>query len=277
MSVVEQMLRKYHLTSNEDYTNALREVMQEIVLAGLYRGGFFNQAAFYGGTCLRVFHGLQRFSEDLDFSLLQADSTFSLDPYFKTIRDEFNAFGFDVEIVAKKKSVPSDIESAFLKKTSSIYDVQVSGQKKIKIKFEVDTCPPLGFTVQERLLIHPYSFYVKCFSLPDLFAGKMHALLFRQWKNRVKGRDWYDFEWYVKQGVELNLAHFFARACQSDSLENDSLDKTEFLDLVQQKIQQLDVASARRDVVRFIKNPEQLEIWSQEYFLNLAQMMKIAS
>ncbi len=277
MSVVEQMLSKYHLTSNEDYSNALREVMQEIALAGLYRGGFFDQAAFYGGTCLRVFHGLQRFSEDLDFSLLKEDPDFSLEPYFRTIRDEFSAFGFDVDIVATKKSARSDIESAFLKKTSSIYDVRVSGRKMVKIKFEVDTCPPLGFAVQERLLIHPYSFYVKCFSLSDLFAGKMHALLFRQWKNRVKGRDWYDFEWYIKQGVKLNLDHFVERALQGASLENDSLDNADFLNLVQQKIQQLDVASARQDMVRFIKNPEQLEIWSQEYFLNLTQMIRFVS
>jgi len=277
MSVIDQMLQKYHLASNEDHTNALREVMQEIVLAGLYRGGFFEKAAFYGGTCLRVFHGLQRFSEDLDFSLLRADSGFSLEPYFRTIHDEFNAFGFDVEIVAKKKSVPGGIESAFLKKTSSIYDVRVSATKMIKIKFEVDTFPPLGFKTQERLLIHPYSFYVKCFSLADLFAGKMHALLFRQWKNRVKGRDWYDFEWYVKEGVELNLDHFVERALQSDNLENDSLSKADFLELVQKKIQQLDVNLARHDVMRFMKNPRQLEIWSQEYFLNLLQMMKFAA
>ena len=277
MSVIDQMLQKYHLASNEDHTNALREVMQEIVLAGLYRGGFFEKAAFYGGTCLRVFHGLQRFSEDLDFSLLRADSGFSLEPYFRTIHDEFNAFGFDVEIVAKKKSVPGGIESAFLKKTSSIYDVRVSATKMIKIKFEVDTFPPLGFKTQEKLLIHPYSFYVKCFSLADLFAGKMHALLFRQWKNRVKGRDWYDFEWYVKEGVELNLDHFVERALQSDNLENDSLSKADFLELVQKKIQQLDVNLARHDVMRFMKNPRQLEIWSQEYFLNLLQMMKFAA
>ncbi|MCK5915614.1 MAG: nucleotidyl transferase AbiEii/AbiGii toxin family protein, partial [Deltaproteobacteria bacterium] len=183
----------------------------------------------------------------------------------RTIQDEFKAFGFDVDIVAKKKSIHSDIESAFLKKTSSIYDVRILSRQMIKIKFEVDTCPPLGFAVQERLLIHPYSFYVKCFSLPDLFAGKMHALLFRQWKNRVKGRDWYDFEWYVKQGVELNLDHFAGRALQSGNLENDSLHKADFLDLVQKKMQQLDVESAHQDVVRFIRDPSQLEIWSQEF------------
>lgn len=277
MSVVEQMLKRYDLASDEDSANALREVMQEIALAGLYRGGFFDKAAFYGGTCLRVFYGLKRFSEDLDFSLLQADPTFSLEPYFRTIVDEFNAFGFEVEIVAKQKSVASDIESAFLKKNSSIYDVKVLGRKTIKIKFEVDTSPPLGFAVEERLLIHPYSFYVKCFSLPDLFAGKMHALLFRQWKNRVKGRDWFDFEWYVKRGVTLNLLHFVERAVQSGGIVDDSFNSSDFLALMQKKIRQLDVASARRDIVRFIKDPVQIEIWSQEYFLQLAQMIKIES
>jgi predicted nucleotidyltransferase component of viral defense system len=277
MSVVEQMLKRYDLASDEDSANALREVMQEIALAGLYRGGFFDKAAFYGGTCLRVFYGLKRFSEDLDFSLLKADPTFSLEPYFRTIVDEFNAFGFEVEIVAKQKSVASDIESAFLKKNSSIYDVKVLGRKTIKIKFEVDTSPPLGFAVEERLLIHPYSFYVKCFSLPDLFAGKMHALLFRQWKNRVKGRDWFDFEWYVKRGVTLNLLHFVERAVQSGGIVDDSFNSSDFLALMQKKIRQLDVASASRDIVRFIKDPVQIEIWSQEYFLQLAQMIKIES
>lgn len=277
MSVVEQMLKRYDLASDEDSANALREVMQEIALAGLYRGGFFDKAAFYGGTCLRVFYGLKRFSEDLDFSLLQADPTFSLQPYFRTIEDEFNAFGFEVEIVAKQKSVASNIESAFLKKNSSIYDVKVLGRKTIKIKFEVDTSPPLGFAVEERLLIHPYSFYVKCFSLPDLFAGKMHALLFRQWKNRVKGRDWFDFEWYVKRGVTLNLLHFVERAVQSGGIVDDSFNSSDFLALTQKKIRQLDVAAARRDIVRFIKDPVQIEIWSQEYFLQLAQMIKIES
>jgi predicted nucleotidyltransferase component of viral defense system len=277
MTVIEQMLQKYSLVTNEDYNNALREVMQEVALAGLYRGGFFDKAAFYGGTCLRIFHGLQRFSEDLDFSLMQSDADFSLEPYFRAIEDEFNAFGFDVNITAKKKSIQSDIESAFLKKSSSIYDVKVIGSKMIKIKFEVDTCPPLGFSVQEKLLIHPYSFYVKCFSLPDLFAGKMHALLFRQWQNRVKGRDWYDFEWYIKQGVELNLSHFVERAMQSDDLTDGVLSQSDFLALVDNKIQQLNVDLARQDVVRFIKQPDQLNIWSHTYFHDLLMKMRFVS
>nr|WP_298164644.1 nucleotidyl transferase AbiEii/AbiGii toxin family protein [uncultured Pseudomonas sp.] len=274
MKVIEQMLQRYPQDSNEARTHALREVMQEIALAGLYRGGFFERAAFYGGTCLRIFHDLPRFSEDLDFSLLQPEPDFSLEPYFKSMTDEFSAFGFEVEIAAKQKAVASDISSAFLKKTASVYDLRIAGQKVIKIKFEVDTDPPLGFSTEERLLLQPYSFFVKCFTLPDLFAGKMHALLFRQWKNRVKGRDWFDFEWYVRQGSPLSLQHFAERARQSGDVSETTLTTEAFLSMLEARILGLDVNSARQDVARFIKTPTQLEIWSQNYFLQLARMIQ---
>lgn len=276
MTVVEQMLQRYALNTHEDRALALREVMQEIALAGLNRGGFFDKAAFYGGTCLRIFHGLPRFSEDLDFSLLKPDASFSFEPYFKTLREEFSAFGFEVEVTEKKKTATTDIASAFLKKSSSIYDLQVVGQKAMKIKFEVDTDPPLGFATEEKLLIQPYSFYVKCFSLPDLFAGKMHALLYRKWKNRVKGRDWFDFEWYVRRGCQLNLAHFCERARQSGDLESATLQSAEFVALLQARIRTLGVDSARQDVVRFVKDSAALNIWSQDYFLRLGSMVKFA-
>lgn len=274
MTVIEQMLQKYALNTHEDQTQALREVMQEIALAGLYRGGFFEKAAFYGGTCLRIFHGLPRFSEDIDFSLLKSDAKFSFAPYFKTLKDEFAAFGFEVDIAEKKKTAVSDIASAFLKKNSSIYDLQVAGQRVMKIKFEVDTDPPLGFATEEKLLLQPYSFYVKCFSLPDLFAGKMHAVLYRQWKNRVKGRDWFDFEWYVRKGCELNLVHFCERARQSGDLKLTSLQPAEFGEMLQTRICSLDVESARQDVVRFISDTAPLNIWTQDYFAQIGTMIR---
>ena len=276
MSVVEQMLQKYALATHEDKTWALREVMQEIALAGLYRGGFFAKAAFYGGTCLRIFHGLPRFSEDLDFSLLKPDAAFSFEPYFRVLKAEFAAFGFEVEIAEKKKTATTDIASAFLKKNSSIYDLQVAGQKAMKIKFEVDTDPPLGFATEEKLLIQPFSFYVKCFALPDLFAGKMHAVLYRQWKNRVKGRDWFDFEWYVRQGCQLNLAHFCERARQSGDLQMANLNSQDFAALLQARIDTLDVDSARQDVTRFISDAAPLKIWTQDYFSQLISMIRHA-
>ena len=275
MSVLRQMLEKYDTTSAEGASNGLREVMQEIALAGLYRGGFFDRAAFYGGTCLRIFYGLPRFSEDLDFSLLQEDPGFLLEPYFKAVKEEFSALGLDVTIAVKEKTVQRGIESAFLKNNTRVFDLAVQGNKTIKIKFEVDTLPPLGFGTEEKLLLEPFSFYVKCFGLPDLFAGKMHALLFRGWKHRIKGRDWFDFEWYVKQGVPLNLSHFARRAVQSGHLENPQLSEEAFRAVLTQKIGSLDVKLAVDDISRFVQDVKSLKIWSQDYFMQLAERMKI--
>ncbi|MCG8343663.1 MAG: nucleotidyl transferase AbiEii/AbiGii toxin family protein [Chlorobiales bacterium] len=277
MAVLKQMLDKYDMTTADGAVNGLREVMQEVALAGLYRGGFFDKAAFYGGTCLRIFYGLPRFSEDLDFSLLASDIDFSLEPYFKAVREEFSALGLQVEISAKKKTARTGIESAFLKSDTRLFSFAVHADKTIRIKFEVDTIPPLGFATEEKLLLQPFSFYVKCFSLPDLFAGKMHALLFRNWKNRIKGRDWFDFEWYVRQGIPLNLSHFLIRAKQSGHLQNDALSEPEFRQMLQQRIDGLNVSAAVKDISRFVKDAEALNIWSREYFKDLLQMLKITS
>lgn len=270
MTVLQQMLEKYDTTTSDGVVNGLREVMQEVALAGLYRGGFFDKAAFYGGTCLRIFYGLPRFSEDLDFSLLAPDADFSLEPYFKAVKDEFSALGLDVEISAKKKTVSTGIESAFLKSDTRLFSLAVHADKMVKIKFEVDTQPPLDFATEEKLLMQPFSFYVKCFSLPDLFAGKMHALLYRNWKSRVKGRDWFDFEWYVRNGILMNLSHFNVRARQSGHLQEERLSGQEFRNLLERRIDSLDVAAAESDVLRFVKDVESLKIWSREYFKDLA-------
>lgn len=270
MEVIEQMLAKYPRRTDVEITHAMREVMQEVALAGLYRGGFFDKAAFYGGTCLRIFYGLPRFSEDLDFSLLAPDPAFSFAPYFKTLKSEFAALGFEVEVSEKRKTAATDITSAFLKKTSSVYDLTVQGSRALKIKFEVDTDPPLGFSTEQKLLLQPFSFYTQCFALPDLFAGKVHALLFRQWKQRVKGRDWFDFEWYAKRGTRLNLAHLAIRARQSGHWQGETLSLDELKRLLRERIDTLDVDSARDDVVRFLQNPTDTAIWSRDYFAALA-------
>jgi predicted nucleotidyltransferase component of viral defense system len=274
MSVLQQMLEKYDTTTAEGAINGLREVIQEVALAGLYRGGFFEKAAFYGGTCLRIFYGLPRFSEDLDFSLLAPDPDFSLELYFKAVRDEFLSLGLDVEISAKQKTVRTGIESAFLKSDTSLFSLAVHTDKTVKIKFEVDTRPPLGFAAEEKLLMQPYSFYVKCFSPADLFAGKMHALLFRNWKTRVKGRDWFDFEWYVRNGISMNLSHFVIRARQSGHLHEETLSEMGFRELLELRIDALDVVAAVKDVSRFVRDVKVLEIWSRDYFRELALRMK---
>ncbi|MDD3687886.1 MAG: nucleotidyl transferase AbiEii/AbiGii toxin family protein [Bacteroidales bacterium] len=274
MEVFNKMLAKYNLATDADLYNATREILQEITLSGLYRGGFFSKAAFYGGTCLRIFHGLDRFSEDLDFSLMQPEPGFKLEPYFNSVIAEFAALGIEVEIIQKQKTGISNIESAFLKQTKTVYSLNIQSQKNIKIKFEVDTNPPLGFDVENKLLFQPFSFYVNCFTLPDLYAGKMHALLFRAWKTRVKGRDWYDFEWYVRNNVELNLAHFAERAFQSNHLSESKISSDDFIKMLKSKIETVDFKNAAAEVSIFIKRPSDTNIWSKDYFLRLVEMIR---
>lgn len=281
--MIKQWLEEYHPGNLEEAEYALREIMQEIALAGLYRSGFFEKAAFYGGTCLRIFYGLDRFSEDLDFSLLEVDPDFSLEPYLKGIVTEFSALGMQVSVKEKIKTRQTNIDSAFLKsetvwKELVLEDVIPQAgldiRPNIKIKLEVDREPPLGFETAEKLLIKPFSFYVKCFGLPDLFAGKMHALLFRKWKQRVKGRDWYDMEWYIKKGIPLHLDHFLVRARDSGNWKEESITREQFMQLLKNKINSALFNKIRDDVIRFIHDDKRLDIWSPAYFQNLIEKIK---
>ena len=273
-NIFDQMLSRYEIQTKDDYTNALHEVMQQIALAGLYRGGFFNKAAFYGGSCLRIFHQLQRFSEDMDFSLLQPDVHFELDNYFEPITAEFKALGREVVINKKEKKKQTNVESAFLKEDTAIYNLQFRTEQTVKIKIEVDVNPPTGFNCEHKLLLLPFSFMTRCYSLPDLFAGKMHALLFRNWKARVKGRDWYDFEWYVRNNIPLNFNHFCERTHQFGSLEDTELTKDFFKQLLKEKIAKTSIEMVKSDVRPFIRNHNDMEIWSAEYFSQLVDMIR---
>ncbi len=265
--VFEQMLSRYEIVTEKDQRNAMQEVIQEITLAGLYRGGFFSKAAFYGGTCLRIFHKLDRFSEDLDFSLLSSDETFKLETYFPALMEEFKTIGRKVVITKKNKNTFGHVESAFLKDTTEVYDIAFQTERSIKVKIEVDTNPPINFNTEQKLLIQPYSFMTRCFSLPDLYAGKMHALVFRNWKTRVKGRDWYDFEWYVRRNTPLNFPHLQERIRTFNNIE---MTKEQFLHVLKERLSTTNIKMVKQDVEPFIKHREGLEIWSNDYFLQLA-------
>ena len=268
--IFESMLSRYEIHTEDDKRNALHEVMQQVALAGLYRGGFFDKAAFYGGTCLRIFHGLQRFSEDMDFSLLKTDENFRLENYFDSVIAEFRTIGRDITIAKKEKKTHTTVESAFLKDTTEIYTMQFFAERSVKIKIEVDTQPPMGFSTEYKLLMLPFSFMVRCYTLPDLYAGKMHALLFRNWKNRVKGCDWVNFEWYVRNNVPLNLAHLQQRAKQLNAITEDDFSATKFKHLLKERILKTEINAVKNDVRPFIKNPAEMKLWSTEYFLQLA-------
>ena len=271
--IFDNMLSRYEIRTKDDKTNALHEVMQQIALAGLYRGGFFDKAAFYGGTCLRIFYGLQRFSEDMDFSLLQADENFRLENYFDTIVSEFKVMGRDIKITKKEKKTQTNVESAFLKDNTEVYNLSFSTEKQIKIKIEVDTQPPAGFVTEHKLLLLPFSFMVRCYTLSDLYAGKMHALLFRNWKTRVKGRDWYDFEWYVRNNVALNFNHLQKRVAQINNLSEQDFTFEIFKKMLKERIEKTSIETVKNDVQPFLKNSSEMEIWSMEYFLQLVDMI----
>ena len=269
--IFDNMLSRYDLTTEQQKRNAIFEVNQQMTLAGLYAGGFFESAAFYGGTCLRIFHGLQRFSEDMDFSLLTQDDKFDFTKYFQPIIDEFAIVGREVEIKKKDKKSFGKVESAFLKDNTDVYDVSFQTDKSIKIKIEVDTQPPLNFRTEQKLLLQPHSFMTRCFTLPDLFAGKMHALVYRGWKNRVKGRDWYDFEWYVRHNVPLDFAHLAERVRQ---FNNEEIGQEAFMAQLKDRLASTNINQVKNDVLPFVRNPKELDIWSNDYFVQLADMVK---
>ncbi len=269
--IYDNMLSAYGATTEQERRNAIFEVNQQVILAGLYNGCFFDVAAFYGGTCLRIFHGLQRFSEDMDFSLLAPNDKFDFTKYFQPIIDEFAIVGREVEIKKKDKKSFGKVESAFLKDNTDVYDVSFQTDKSIKIKIEVDTQPPLNFRTEQKLLLQPHSFMTRCFTLPDLFAGKMHALVYRGWKNRVKGRDWYDFEWYVRHNVSLDFAHLAERVRQ---FNNEEIGREAFMAQLKDRLASANINQVKSDVLPFVRNPKELDIWSSDYFVQLADMVK---
>ncbi len=265
---------------------ALRQVMQSIALLGLWRARFFEHAAFYGGTALRLLYGLDRFSEDLDFSLIHRSEKFSFDKYAVALKNELNSFGFEVTFETKKKTSDTHIESAFLKANTynqlllieaPLYILSgIDKHRVIKIKLEVDTNPPAGADTEMKYVFSPIQFAVRTFTLPSLFAGKMQDLLFRRWKTRVKGRDWYDFVWYISRYPELNLHHLEERMRQSgDYSATDKLTKNKLLELIYNVIDELDIENARNEVSPFIPDQHLLDIWSRDFFKAAADKIVI--
>lgn len=274
---VKSMLGRYELRQATDYENALKEIIQEIALLGLWRAKFFERAAFYGGSALRILHGLDRFSEDLDFSLLAPDARFPLERYLKAVESELTAFGFSVTVEKKTKSAKSAIESAFIKGNTAHNLLVVEAApavvgtphpgKQLKIKVEVDTDPPGAFTTEAKYLFTPIPFSVVVYAPPSLFAGKMHAILCRNWGTRVKGRDWYDLLWYVGRKTPLDLAHLEARMRQTGHYDGKgALTEKRFRALLAERIAALDIGQARRDVMPLLRDARSADAWSKELF-----------
>lgn len=282
---IARMLSQYECQGINDFTNALREILQEVALLGLWRSKFFEKAAFYGGSALRILYGLDRFSEDMDFSLIEPSNNFDLTGYTAFLQKETRGFGFDIRIERVNKAVNTPIQSTFLKANTRNQLLVIETEEEIlrsvpkgqilRIKLEVDTDPPPNFATQTRYLLQPIPFAVRTFVLPDLFAGKMHAILCRRWKTRVKGRDWYDLVWYAANHPELHLDHLEQRMSQTGHWKGDKPLTSESLkELLIKAINKLDVDQARKEVELFVKKPQDLSIWSREFFLDVATRIK---
>lgn len=286
-SVFEIMLNKYQPKDNSERENAIKEIVQEIVLSGLSRGGFFDKAVFYGGTCLRIFHGLNRFSEDLDFALLSKDEKFKIEDYFPAIKKELISYGLDMDVVKKEKSRgDNDVQSAFVKGNTQILLMSffpnnnevgnvIKGQT-IKIKFEIDTDNPKGGVVETKYRLLPAPYEVKVFDEPTLFAGKIHAILCREYKNRIKGRDYYDYLFYCAKGTKINLEYLENKLKNSNKISSDAkLDLPSLKKMLQERFINVDYNLARKDVSSFITDQESLSLWSKELFLSTLDYLKL--
>jgi len=274
---VQQMLEKYDCKTSDDYKNALKEIIQEVALCGLSRGGFFKKAAFYGGTALRIFYGLDRFSEDMDFSLLEVDENFEIEAYFPALHEELSANGFELSIEKKEKSIESDVQSAFIKGGTLISLLNIvpsngkilgiSKTEVVKIKFEIDTNPPACATFENKYGLLPIPYGVRLYDEASLFAGKIHAVLCRAWKNRIKGRDFYDYLWYLSRGTNVNLLHLQKRLEQSGKWDNsDNLTLNTLKDMLCERFASIDFEKAKQDVLPFIKDSSKLDLWSADFF-----------
>ena len=274
MTLFDQMVAGMKENPTVSEENVLHEVMQQIALAGLSRGGFFEKAAFYGGTCLHLLHGMRRFSEDMDFSLLEPDLNFRFEDYFPAVVEEFKMAGKDVEIKMKHKGQPSAIESAFLKESSDVFDIGFTTEKRLKVKVEVDIDPPPKFNTEMKLIEMPRKCWVRSYDLPGLYAGKVSAALFRKWKNRVKGRDWYDVAWYIQHRVELDLVHLVERAKESEPTADVST-REKLLETFDARIDSIDFENAKQDVLPYLKDPTEVDIWSREFFKEYVRKIAI--
>ncbi len=283
-SNINEMLAKYTITNAEEEKNAVKEIIQEIVLCGLSRSGFFNKAAFYGGTALRIFYGLDRFSEDLDFSLLKKNPDFDLSSYFPTVQKEINSFGLNMEIITKEKTTDSPIKSAFIKGNSKEHILLfnpnssninlINKNESIKIKFEVDIDPPENASFETKYQLLPSPYEVQLYDMTSLFAGKIHAVLCRAWKNRIKGRDLYDYIFYLSRNSHVNMEHLKARLIESKVLRDRELFNIDILkEMLCSRFDSIDYSSAKEDVMSFINDKQSLDLWNPDFFKKITNSL----
>ena len=284
-NILQKMLEKYEINNEQDEINAMKEIIQEIVLSGLSRGRFFDEAAFYDGTALRIFYGLDRFSEDLDFALIKPNINFDLSKYFTFIENEVKSYGLNLVVNKKEKGKDSNITSAFLKGdtmehvllffTDNNHQTNNKVLKDIKIKFEVDINPPAGANYELKYQLLPSPYQIRLYDLPSLFSGKIHAILCRKWNLRTKGRDLYDYVFFLSLNTKVNIDLVKNKLIESKYIkESDSFNIDILRELLKEKFKEINYDNAREDVKPFIKNISSLDLWSKEFFISITDKLE---
>ena len=283
-NVIEQLIQNYNPRNIEEVKNAIKEIIQTIVLIGLSRSNFFSKASFYGGTALRIFYGLNRYSEDLDFTLNAADESFSLTPYVQSIINVAKSYGIDLNVEVKSKKIETPVESAFAKLNtyqafiSFNIDERLTSRlhkdELIKVKFEVDCNPSLGFNVESKWITEPELASINVLDIESLFSGKLHAILCRNYKNRVKGRDFYDFIFYINKKVKPNLNYLKNKLIESNILDKDAVFTIDILkEMLIQRFNQIDFKQVRDDAQKFVMKNEDLSLYCKELFIDCVNKM----
>jgi predicted nucleotidyltransferase component of viral defense system len=273
IDLIKKKLDAYNVSNPIEEENALKEIVQEIMLFALWKAGFFEVAAFQGGTSLRILHGLNRFSEDIDFILLEPDANFTWQLYLEKLAETFKDFGIEPEVL-EKNNMDRNVRAALIKDNSIANQLNLSfmntqPDKKLTIKLEIDTNLPAGSDFERSYLDFPVDFEVCHQDLSSNFSLKAHALLCRPY---LKGRDWYDFNWYIAQGVTPNL-ELLKNALEQYGPWKDQVLKVDREWLVKalgEKISSINWKEAAEDVERFLSPLEQktLSLWSENFYMH---------
>ena len=282
VTTIEQIVKSHNPSTIDETKAIIREIVQSIVLIGLSRSGFFSKASFYGGTALRIFYNLNRYSEDLDFTLNNAEPDFSIELYTSKIKEVALSYGLELEIMKKNQKTKSPIESAFAKLNTYQTFISLKLDNKIistlhkdellKVKFEIDCNPSLGFKNETKWLDIPEFAQVVVLDEPSLFAGKLHAILCRNYKNTVKGRDYYDFLFYVQKRIKPNLIYLRNKLIETGKINAlDHFDLNVLKSMLKEQFEKVDFNQVKQDAMRFVFKNEDLSYYTKDLFIQMAE------
>ena len=282
VTTIEQIVKSHNPSTIDETKAIIREIVQSIVLIGLSRSGFFSKASFYGGTALRIFYNLNRYSEDLYFTLNNAEPDFSIELYTSKIKEVALSYGLELEIMIKNKKTKSPIESAFAKLNTYQTFISLKLDNKIistlhkdellKVKFEIDCNPSLGFKNETKWLDIPEFAQVVVLDEPSLFAGKLHAILCRNYKNTVKGRDYYDFLFYVQKRIKPNLIYLRNKLIETGKINVlDHFDLNVLKSMLKEQFEKVDFNQVKQDAMRFVFKNEDLSYYTKDLFIQMVE------